>query len=308
MNDLAGGVDQSLEFLDKLRQAAPAGSAARLEQIIRLLQALAQENDYLNSLVTEGIASVTASEPPPPPTAPPEPAPVELPESELLTLLNGLNDGMRAPLVAIRGRAELIEAGLLGQISEEQRQWLRAVHENTERAFTLLDTVQQIILLRAGQTKITWNTFVSSDLLQEAYNRIQDAARARQHELTLHLPDTVPMARGDFYQTLIILADLLDNAVHYTPPGGQIRLSAESLGTHVLFSIMDNGIGFTAEQAPYVGTPFWRGSHRLVRQHPGHGLRLYLARQVLALQGGELIYSAQPSLGSTFSFTLALPD
>jgi len=224
-------------------------------------------------------------------------------------LLMGLNDALRPPLVAIRGRAELVQGGLLGQISPEQEQWLGSIHENTERTFAVLDAVQEMVQLQKGQVKINWLNFISTDLLTEAWGRLRDRARALNHEITIQAPETVPLARGDFYQTLIVLTDMLDNAVRYTPPGGQIRMSVDNLGTHVLFNVVDNGIGLRPEDMEKVGRPFWRGDHhRLVRQHNGTGLRLYLAKQVLALQEGEMIFSGEPGLGSTFSFTLRTPD
>jgi two-component system sensor histidine kinase/response regulator len=86
-------------------------------------------------------------------------------------------------------------------------------------------------------------------------------------------------------------------------------MSVDNLGTHVLFSVADNGIGLTPEDIEKIGRPFWRGNHqRLVRAHAGTGLHLYLAKQILALQDGELIYSGEPGVGSTFSFTLRTPD
>jgi signal transduction histidine kinase len=229
-------------------------------------------------------------------------------DSSAFDVLVGINDALRAPLVAIHGRAELLHAGMLGQITEEQAQGLSAIHENTERAFRLLDAVQQLIAMQRDEVHIDWADFVATDLMEEAYGRVLNRAAARGHTLDLVVPESVPMARGDFYQSLLILTDLLDNAVRYTSPGGAIRLSVDSLGTHVLFSVADNGIGLRPEDIDAVGKPFWRGDyHPLVRQHPGTGLSLFVARRILALQGGELIFSGEPSVGSTFSFTLLAP-
>jgi signal transduction histidine kinase len=317
-------LNQALEALAKLQAVAPTGTAGTLEQVINLLQYLSDENAYLSTLVMEsGIPSV-----PVPKAAPfPESAPIQPVNArrtvtsilrELKTeaetdptaaLLTGLSEALRPPLVAIRGRSELVRGGLSGKISTEQDQWLAAIQENTERAFAVLDAVQEMVRLRKGQVKINWLNFISTDLLTEAWGRIRDRARLFNHEITIHAPDTVPLARGDFYQTLIILTDMLDNAVRYTPPGGQIRMSVDSLGTHVLFTVVDNGIGLTPDDLEKVGRPFWRGDHhRLVRQHPGTGLRLYLAKEWLSLQDGEMIFSGEPGVGSTFSFTLRTPD
>jgi signal transduction histidine kinase len=294
----AFSLGQALNSLSDLQSVSTPQIATTLAQITALLQNLADENTYLNTLLSEGIST---------------PVVEDLPRREVKTvtayLLTGLNEVMRPPLIAIRGRAELVQGGMLGQITPEQEQWLQAIHENTDRAFAMLDAVQQVIALQNGEVYIEWMNFISTDLLSEAYERVRDNARARQHEITIQAPEVVPLARGDFYQTLIILTDLLDNAIRYTPIGGQIRLSVDNLGTHVLFSVADNGIGLSDEDVAHVGEAFWRAEHqRLVRQHPGTGLRLFLARSILALQEGELIFSGEPEVGSTFSFTLLAPE
>jgi signal transduction histidine kinase len=316
-------LSQALETIAKLQAAAPPGTANKLSQVADLLQSLSDENAYLSTLLVDDGVAPTAAKPKPIT----EPSPIrasaemrtvtsllrdmktEIETDPTAALLTGLSEALRPPLVAIRGRADLVQGGLLGQITPEQDQWLGAIHENTERAFAVLDAVQEMVQLQKGQVKINWLNFISTDLLTEAWGRIRDRARALNHDITIHAPETVPLARGDFYQTLIVLADMLDNAVRYTPPGGQIRMSVDSLGTHVLFSVADNGIGLTADDLGKIGRPFWRGDHnRLVRQHSGTGLRLYLAKQILALQDGEMIFSGEPGLGSTFSFTLRTPD
>jgi signal transduction histidine kinase len=306
-------IPAALELLNRLSSAAPPATAAKLEQIIALIQDLSAEAAYFNTQVFENAALLNTPAPRievSPPTI--EPAPPSTPpladDSTAFDILVGVNDALRAPLVAIQGRAELLSAGTLGQITEEQAQWLTAIHENAQRAFRLLDSVQQLIAMQRGEVQVDWSHFIASDLLEEAYSRVMNRASARGHELTLAVPESVPLVRGDFYQSLVVLTDLLDNAMRYTSQGGTIRLSVDSLGTHVLFSVADNGIGLRPEDMDSVGKPFWRGDHHpLVRQHPGTGLSLFLARRILALQGGELIFSGEPGVGSTFSFMLTSP-
>lgn len=306
-------ISAALELLNRLSSAAPPATAAKLDQVTALLQDLSAEAAFLSAQVFENPALLYQPRPAQP-TAPPVIDPVILSDSTLaddstaFDMLAGMNDAMRAPLVAIHGRAELLSAGTLGQITEEQAQWLLAIHENAQRAFRLLDAVQQLIALQRGEVQVDWSNFVATDLLEEAYARVLNRASARGHELALAVPESVPMVQGDFYQSLLVLTDLLDNAIRYTPPGGTIRLSVDSLGTHVLFSVADNGIGLRPEDMDTVGQPFWRGEHHpLVRQHPGTGLSLFLARRLLALQGGELIFSGEAGVGSTFSLMLTAP-
>lgn len=309
-------IGQALETLHRLQAETPA-AAQQLAEVAAVLQNLSAENAYLNTLLIEDAR--LADPPRPAPTIPPPEAKKTVtallreadsaPDAPLTELFTGLNDSLRPPLIAIRGRAELVRAGLLGQITSEQDLWLQAIEENTSRAFAVLDALQEMIALQKGLVRIEWVNFISTDLLTEAWERVRDKVRPYGHEITIQAPEVVPLAQGDFYHSLIVLSDLLDNAIRYTPPGGQIRLSVDNLGTHVLFSVTDNGIGLTADDMKQIGRPFWRGDHhRLVRQHAGTGLRLYIDKQLLALQGGELIFSGEPDLGSTFSFTLKTPD
>lgn len=304
---------QAQDVLSKLQSVAPSATAHQLALVLELMHSLSDENAYLNTLILEQMPVQAAHFPAESPGAAPETGGEDaLPQHDAnvpAQFLAGMTDALRPPLIAIRGRAELVQGGLLGQITADQDQWLQAIHENTNRAFAVLDAIQELMALQAGQVRLDWVSFISTDLLKEAWERVRDRARQHRHDIIIQAPDAVPLAHGDFYQSLLVLTDLLDNAIRYTPDGGQIRLSVDSLGTHVLFSVADNGIGLTPEDTQHVGEPFWRGDHhRMVRQHPGTGLRLYLANQILALQGGELIFSGEPDVGSTFSFTLHTPE
>lgn len=309
-------VATALEILARLQSAAPSNTASRLGEVAALIQSLSDENNYLETelLYTADTLPVRPDEPdaqsqqaeqvePAQAQASGEPA---ISDSMATRVMAGMNDALRAPLVAIRGRAELIEAGMLGKITEEQMQWIKAIQENTDRSFRVLDAIERLIAIQKNEVRIDLSNFIASELLDEAQARVRDQVKAHQHKLEVQIPDNVPVAQGDFYQSMLVLADLLDNAIRYTPQGGLIRLSVDNLGSHVLFTVADNGVGLRAEHLDKVGSPFWRDdSQALVRQYTGTGLSLFLAKQLLALQKGELIFSGEAELGSTFSFTLA---
>ncbi len=335
-------IDQAIDILYRLEAAAPANTAAKLAQVTALLKQMADENNYLNSLVLDNVPALSEPMHPEPRAAsdvplddytdyinlmqaePYEESPFDDELSDgtaeggsssgansyfIDVPLKGLDDALRPPLVAIRGRAELVQDGFLGQITPEQDTWLEAILENTNRAFAVLDAIQEMIAIQTEKVRIRPVNFLSTDLLTEVWERTRDHAKQLGHTVTIQAPDIVPLACGDFYQSLIILTDMVDNAMRYTPTGGQIRLSVDNLGTHVLLSVADNGIGLTPDDIEHIAIPFWRGSHhKLVRAHPGTGLRLYLAKQILAMQNGELIFTGDPETGSTFSFTLPMPE
>lgn len=289
-------LSEAVAVLQRLQQAAPSTTANRLSQVIALLESLAQENDYFSSLINEMENAPTNG------NTSPVSSQSGLDEAALLV---GVSTALRPPLNALRSRVDLLQSHQ--GFSEAQQDQLHGLQRHADRAFHVLDATEKLLVLQQGQIQLTVDAFIPTDLLREAEARLGAFASQHQHQLIVQMPETIPLCQGDFYQSLIILTGLLDNAIRYTPQGGNIRLSVDNLGTHVLFNVADTGIGLHAEDIPHVGQAFWRDAQNsLVKAHHGTGLTLYLARHILALQGGELIFFGQVGQGSTFSFTLPL--
>ncbi len=189
---------------------------------------------------------------------------------------------------------------LRDQTSESGR-----VNPYAETALKMLDSVEQIHDMRRGLFSLKPFSFQPKDLLKQARKEMLPRAATQDHQIIMLADDDLPQIFADGERAFTILCDLLDNAIRYTPVSGTIRLTADSLGTHVLFSVSDTGIGLTEDDIVQIGTPFWRATHQpMVARQPGAGLRLFLVRRMLALVGGEFFISGEPALGSSFSFTL----
>jgi signal transduction histidine kinase len=273
-------VDQALRALSQLKNAAPPTTAARLGDVIALMSQLHEENAKLKTQT--GVLPRTAGD-----------------------LLPHALEALRPSMQLVRGQAEALRIGRVGRITTEQADCLKLIFEHAASALMLLDTLDEIALMRQGLLRVDPLVFSGLDLLAEAWQKRVDEAELHDHRIEIHADDPLPTVKGDYRYILSIMIDLLDNAVRYTPYGGVIRVTAETLGDRVLFSVADNGIGLSLEDSEQVAQPFWRGVHQpLVRQHPGAGLRLYRARQILTLHTSELFFSGEPGMGSTFSFTL----
>lgn len=105
-----------------------------------------------------------------------------------------------------------------------------------------------------------------------------------------------------------VLRQLLDNAVKFTPPGGQIGLeaSASDGGAAVRLTVWDTGIGIAPEQQEQIFQPFVQGDSSLTRQHQGVGLGLALVRRSVELLGGAITLESELGQGSRFTVTLPL--
>jgi len=273
-------VDQALRALAQLKEAAPPTTSARLGDVMKLVRQLQAENAALvQQLATYPLADF-------------------VPQAF---------DMMRVSMELVTTQSEGLRAGKLGRVTTEQADCLKLIHEHSTSAQTLLQTLDVIALLHMDALRVEPLVFSGLDLLAAAWQQHFEDAELREHVITVYADDPLPQVKGDYRQILTILSDLLDNAVRYTPFGGTIRITAETLGTHVLFSVADNGIGLTPEEMVLMGQPFWRSLRQpLVRQHPGTGLRIYLAQKLLELHQSELLFSGEPGMGSTFSFALPL--
>ena len=229
----------------------------------------------------------------------------KLKTTPILDLMLPMQNGLRPTITAIRTQSSRLSGGMMGSLTTEQTTSVRIIRDHADSALSLLDAVQQINALQEGSFRLQRKTFACKDLIARARDLMQASARARQHRITYYPPDQPLYAHGDFDHALATMIDLLDNAIRYTPTGGATRITVDDLGTHILISIADTGIGLSDSDLLQVGKPFWRATHQaLVRDNPGSGLRLYLAQRILTLQGGELIFSGELNGGSTFSFTL----
>jgi len=273
-------VDKALRALAQLKEAAPPTTSARLAEVMKLVRDLQAENVALvQQLATYPLADF-------------------VPQAF---------DMMRLSMDLVSKQSEGLRAGKLGRVTTEQADGLQLIHEHSASALSLLETLDVIALLHMDALRIEPLVFSGLDLLAAAWQQHFEDSELREHHITVYADDPLPAVRGDFRQISTILSDLLDNAIRYTPFGGVIRMSAEMLGTHVLFSVADNGIGLTQDEMVLIGQPFWRALRQpLVRQHPGSGLRIYLAQKLLQLHGSELLFSGEPGMGSTFSFALPL--
>ncbi len=277
-------VDQALHVLARLKTAAPPTTSARLDEVIGVVQTLANGQEQLTAAPTAVLAAA---------------------DDDRVEFMARVYEVLRPSLTFVRDQAQALRDGRLGQITTEQADSLNLIDDHSSTALALLDTVDIITQLRNGELKLDRTVFSSLDLLAEAWQRAYSAAEQHEHQISIHADDPLPAVIGDYDQILTILEDLLDNAIRYTPFGGAIRITAESLGDQVLFSIADNGIGLNHDDQAQIGQPFWRALHQpLVRQYAGGGLRLYRAQQILALHESTLFFSGEPGMGSTFSFTL----
>ncbi|MGE5248995.1 MAG: GAF domain-containing protein [Bacteroidota bacterium] len=216
---------------------------------------------------------------------------------------------LRTPMTSIKGYIDILLMGAAGAFNEKQQHFIEIVQSNAERLNVLVNDLLDISRIEAGQITIDTQPVDLRAMAQ----RVVDELRQRSQEeckpmdVSLAAPERLPPVLADAERVHQILANLLDNAYHYTPENGSIRVQLSALdGKEVRVDIADTGVGIALQDQPRVFERFYRGEHPLVIATPGTGLGLTIVRELVEMHHGRIWMNSKgvPGEGTTFSFTL----
>jgi signal transduction histidine kinase len=239
-------------------------------------------------------------------------------KSEFLAMMS---HEIRTPINAIMGYADLLDAGIGGNLSADQRGYLERLRASSTHLLGLVNDILDLSKVDAGQMTVSRDPCSTRAVIDAATALLGPQAEARGIELDAgeDCPD-LPFV-GDEHRTRQILVNLLSNAVKFTNPGGTVQVRCEQAdalpgdgantsrpgerrGPWICVRVIDTGIGIPASQLAAVFEPFIQGEQGKTRTHGGTGLGLTISRRLARLMGGDLTAESTPGEGSTFSLWL----
>jgi PAS domain S-box-containing protein len=212
---------------------------------------------------------------------------------------------LRSPLTAMRALIEPLSDGMVAEESDRRRYYDILLRE-TIRLSRLIDDMLELSRLQAGNLSLNQERFSLSDMLQDLCTKY--GRRAEESGLTLILPDQLdrcPDVFADPDRTEQVLVILLDNAMKFTPDGGQVRIILDWNAHQVLVSVEDTGIGIDPADIQHVFDRFFKADK--AHQQPGTGLGLSIAREILQRMGQSISVRSQSGRGTCFTFSLSRP-
>jgi signal transduction histidine kinase len=207
---------------------------------------------------------------------------------------------LRTPIARLRGRAE---QALLGPPdANAYREALEDTVEEADRVSALLTTVMDISEAEAGAMRLVRERLDVARVLQDTVALYEDVAEEKGLTLTLEpVPEGLEVD-ADYARLRQALANLVDNAVKYTPAGGAVTIAARADGASVVIEVRDSGPGITADQQPRIWERLYRGDAG--RHERGLGLGLSLVKAVVEAHHGTAEVVSAPGTGSTFRIVL----
>ena len=215
---------------------------------------------------------------------------------------------LRIPMTSIMGYAKMMMTVGAESLSDMQCEFLRTIDRNVQRLNSDLLAVQDMTRIDRLKINLAPEPRSPAHIAGQVVKELQSLVEEKGHSVTLALPQDLPPVYADperFKQTLRIV---LDNALKYTPDNGEIQLRAHTVNGLVQIDVIDNGLGISAAEQEKMFSKFFRGEDERIREYPGLGLNLYIARGLVELQGGRLWFESTEGQGSTFSFTLPVAE
>jgi signal transduction histidine kinase len=192
---------------------------------------------------------------------------------------------------------------MAGTPTPDQGGFLRTITRNVERMQVLVSNLQDISRIESNQLPLEIKPAMLADALESALQAMQEQIKTRSQQLTVEVPDDLPLVHADPVRLEQILTILLDNACKYTPQGGRIGVRSWQQGGYVHCTVSDTGIGISSEDQERLFTKFFRSDNPAVREKFGAGLGLCIAKSLVELHGGEIKVESQSGEGTTCTFT-----
>jgi PAS domain S-box-containing protein len=223
-------------------------------------------------------------------------------------LISTVSHQLRTPMTSIKGYTDLLYLETVGEINEAQRRFLSIIKSNADRLALLAKDLLDISRIETGRIRLNLEFIHISAIGEEIAASLQGQIEEKSLSLKLDIPESLPPIYGDRDRVTQILTNLIDNARHYTPAGGQITVSAQVRGNFLQVSVADTGIGIAPGDQAKIFDRFYRADHPLVQETAGTGLGLPIVKSFVEMHGGEIRVESEPGRGSTFTFTLPLAE
>ena len=224
-------------------------------------------------------------------------------------LMRGFSHDVKNPLGAADGYAELLSAGVYGELAAKQRESIQRIRRSIRRALDLIDDLHELARAETGNVALRSQVVDLGDLARTSGDEYRGAANASGLSLTVDVAEVLPIVETDGVRVRQIVGNLLSNAIKYTKTGSVVlrvrEHPAETVGgAHgwVHFDVIDTGIGIPANKRDIIFEEFSRLG---ARDRAGAGLGLAISKRLAEALGGQIILESEVGRGSTF--TLRLP-
>jgi signal transduction histidine kinase len=210
---------------------------------------------------------------------------------------------LRTPLTTIKGYLSMILDGDIGPVTKNEKQMIQQAFDSAERMVFLIADLLNVSRLQSGKFVIDNKPTDLAKMVEDQTNQLQETAKNHHLTLSYKKPDKFPMLNLDDTKVQQVVMNFMDNAIFYTPAGGSIDVALEATPDSINYTVTDTGLGVPAAEQHHLFAKFYRAGNARKMRPDGTGLGLFMAKKVIAAQGGAIIFKSTEGKGSTFGFS-----
>jgi signal transduction histidine kinase len=224
--------------------------------------------------------------------------------------VDNVSHEFRTPLTVIKEYVSIINDGIVGDVSDEQRQMLTVVEDRADDLNTMVDDMLDVSKLEAGLLGVYRKRCQAEEIVAHVRPSLERKASTKGVELEWDIGADLPPVYCDGEKAGRVLINLSINAIKFCGQPGHVRVSCHRCvdGGGIEISVTDNGPGISAENQQAIFRRFKQLSESVRSSTKGFGLGLSIAKELAEANLGEIRIDSQPGRGSTFSFTLPASD
>jgi signal transduction histidine kinase len=223
-------------------------------------------------------------------------------ETSRRELVANVSHELKTPITAIRAHLE----NLLDGVEEPDTETLQVMLSQSERLGRLVEQLLDLSKLESGDVPLRRERVSLAPLVSQVMSEIEVASADRDVNVSSDLPADLPPVEADSERVHQVIFNLVDNAVRFTPEGGEVRIEAHRHNGSIEVRVADTGVGIPPEALPRLFERFYRVDPARARGDGGTGIGLAIARSVVEAHGGTIRAESEPGRGSTFTFDLPI--
>lgn len=217
---------------------------------------------------------------------------------------------LRTPLTSVKGYISMVLEGDAGKITKLQRQLLHEAFTSSDRMVHLINDFLNVSRVQTGKFMIDRHPVDLAKVVRQEVKSLETTAEARELRFKLTVPPKPAITLVDEGKIRQVIMNFIDNALYYSKPGSEIKVTLTQTERDLQLEVTDQGIGVPVHQQAKLFTKFFRADNARKQRPDGTGVGLFLAKKVIDGHGGKLIFSSKEGSGSTFGFSVPLqkPD
>ena len=219
--------------------------------------------------------------------------------------LANMSHELRTPMNAILGFSEMMIDGIYGEVPDVLKEPLTDIQVNGRNLLRLINDVLDLSKIEAGRMEVALEDYSVGDVVNTVRSSLRSIAAEKGLAFTAHVPDDLPVARGDSGRLTQCLTNLAGNALKFTRQGS-VDIAVEQVGDQLVYCVADTGIGIAAHELDNIFTEFRQVDTTITREFGGTGLGLSISKKFVERLGGRIWVESELGKGSRFMFSVPL--